>query len=313
MKSAICTLFEGNYHLGLGALANSLHYHGFRSVIWAGYRGDLPPWSTQLVQHEKYLEYQYGEGCSIRFIKLETDSHLTNYKPDFILKLWEEYCPSVDALFYFDPDITITHRWSYYEEWITYGIALCEDISSPIPDSHPRRMAWRKYYGEYGLILKPVTDMYINGGFIGLKHENREFLYDWSEAQKLMAKTIGGLSKANLRPTSESIFNKFFMFDKTDQDALNVAIMYSRAPISLMAKGAMGFSPGGDIMLHALGHIKPWLKDFTLSALKGKSPSWADRSYWQHTQNPIQLYSPIKFFLKKLDLLSGKVIARVIG
>ena len=47
-STGICTLFEGDYHLGLAAFLNSLMRAGYAGTVWAGYRGALPPWLGQL-------------------------------------------------------------------------------------------------------------------------------------------------------------------------------------------------------------------------------------------------------------------------
>src|SRR4051794_19744072 len=103
IMSIICTVFEGNYHYGLGALVNSLCGQGFRGVIYAGYRGDLPPWAASKVYANGIgTIYDVSEGCSIHFIPLNTPLHLNNFKPHFLLQLMEEHCPQETNFFYFD-------------------------------------------------------------------------------------------------------------------------------------------------------------------------------------------------------------------
>jgi len=309
--SAVCTLFEGHYHYGLGALTNSLYHHGYRGVIWAGYRGQLPPWAKLLKEHKTYQEYLVTEDLCIRFIHLKTDYHLTNYKPKLMLNLWEQFCPEAQFIFYFDPDITIKCRWSYFEEWAAYGVALCEDVISPILDTHPLRLAWQKYYKPHGYNLQNTTNIYVNGGFIGITRDKVSFLKDWEQIQELMTKEVGSLAYANASKDNDIARNRSFPFYKTDQDALNITVMNTEYSVSLIGKEGMDFKYGGFTMSHALGSPKPWKKPMALMALKGKPPNLADKEYWKYTQFPIKLYPKSILLAKKSDLVLGKSLGRI--
>jgi hypothetical protein len=308
MKSVVCTLFEGHYHYGVGALANSLYAQGFRGTIYVGYRGSLPPWVGNVSANCKPTEYTPLEGLTLQFVSLTTKVHLTNFKPDFMLSLWQERCPDADALFYFDPDIVIRCRWQFFEEWVQGGVGLCEDVNSPMPSSHPIRNAWREYYKQFGRKLDNPLGIYINGGFIGVKSEQRSFLQEWYQIQQEM-------SPAAENMMDWSIQDRTFKFCKTDQDALNIAAMATEVPLSVIGQDGMDFQYGGGgyVMSHAIGGGKPWRKKMLVHAiLKASGPSRADRAFYSFAQHPIRLFSPGSLLLRKLDLKLAAAIGRYI-
>lgn len=304
--AGICTLFEGHYHYGLGALANSLYAHGFRGTIWAGYRGNLPPWAQPCARDERsgHFIFQMGGGCCIRFVPLEIDIHLTNYKPDFMLEIFD-LDPGASALFYFDPDIVVRCPWSYFEEWASTGVALCEDVNSPLPVSHPLRAQWRRIYGRAGMALDFPSEVYVNGGFQGIARRHREFLLEWQRVQEVMVKEIGSLKK-----TGADIGGREMPFAKTDQDALNVTLGLTKQPLSLMGKEGMDIAPGGFTMSHTLGPQKAWKTNFVASALKGRPPSLAMKNYFHHVEAPIRLFPPQVLRLRKLELAIAAAMGR---
>jgi hypothetical protein len=281
MSSAICTLFEGDYHYGVGALANSLYARGFRGVIYAGYRGWLPRWITAGGAVGEVTELKPAEGLTLRFVPLSTQVHLTNFKPDFMQMVWGNHCPDADALFYFDPDITIKCRWSFFEEWAEAGVALCEDVNSPMPSSHPIRHAWRQYYGAAGRPLENVLDVYVNGGFVGVTKTRQSFLEEWRQIQVEMAPAAGNLTGWGLQ-------DRTFKFCFTDQDALNICLMATRLPYSLSGKDGMDLGRMGYLMSHALGAAKPWRRRYLWERVsRGFSVGAADKSYWANSAHPL--------------------------
>src|ERR1700721_3077236 len=82
----VCTLIEGHYQLGLAALVNSMLRGGFAGLVWAGYRGELPLWTTQLRAIGPEL-FELPNGARLGFEKLSPGVHFANYKPEFMLHL----------------------------------------------------------------------------------------------------------------------------------------------------------------------------------------------------------------------------------
>jgi len=317
MNIAICTLFEGNYHFGVAALSNSLYKNGFRGNVYIGYKGGLPYWANKSVDN-KSLNWEGAKtlepatGLYLHFLPLTTNYHLTNYKPDFMLQLWEGPAKEATGMFYLDPDIICEVKFSYLEEWINCGIALCEDVNSPLQKYHPKRVGWRNYFQKYDLQLNFKNQMYVNGGFIGLTKSNISFLKKWKYIQELMGESIGGLEKSafiNCTPLAEKDSGDFAIFGKTDQDALNATVELDDQIFSFAGKETMGFKNGLVILPHALGSLKPWKYKPFKSWLNGISPRLVDKSYWSNVQFPINLYpafvlSKMKFKLKIVSFLA---------
>ncbi len=309
MQTAICTVFEKDYHYGVGALANSLYHHGFRGVFWAGYRGELPPWAKSLKEGKGYQEFSVAEGCAIRFVKLDTRKHLGFYKPDFMSLLWESYCPEVEALFYFDPDIVNKCSWSFYERWVSRGIALCGDSWYNVPANHPRRLAWKEFAESNGLVCDRLLDYHFNSGFIGVHQSCKSILSLW---QKLIE--LGEMAGYSYLDDlyADSTYHRY-PYLHGDQTYLNLALMASTHPLSTVGPDGMDFVPGGTLMSHAtVPNVKPWRKKLIISALEGSRPTITDKLYWRHSQAPIQLYSSTTLFWQRFAILCGSAIGRFI-
>lgn len=321
MKSVVCTLFEGHYHYGVAALTNSLLKQGFKGSIYAGYRGSLPEWASEAVENSVMLgsggtTYKVSKDLTLHFIPLTTDYHLTNYKPDFMLHLLKGPVKDATSLFYFDPDIIVIAPWSYFESWIKCGIALSEDVNSPVSEFHPRRVAWRTYFGSNNVLLKYKSPIYVNGGFVGVSIENQEFLSVWKQLQELMAPEIGGLNRSSFKsgqPLPESANGPLAPFGKTDQDALNATIEAWDQPVSFMGKEGMAFKSGQALMPHALGPQKPWLRENLVEALKGNKPRAVDLSYWNSAKGTIIAHSLLKIKLSIFSIKIASFIGRFYG
>ena len=303
MNCIVCTLFEGHYHYGVAALANSLHKNGFKGNIYAGYRGTLPAWA-QVSSPESIEEWPNSTTLTItadlkiHFLPLSIQHHLTNYKPEFVIRLLNSLNSDISGVFYFDPDIVIKCKWSFFEKWLSFGVPVIHEITNnDMPASHPVRNIWQQLILKNGLEVKNNIQSYINAGFWGLKKEDIEFAYLYKMFVEI------SVSDFNI-----DINDFTFDLDRTnpffakDQDALNIAAMCSKVPVIEYGPEAMDFIHGGKVMSHAIGSPKPWKKNYFQSFLQGNPPSLPDREYWNHTNDVIKIYSDIYLRMKQSEL-----------
>jgi len=303
MHSTVCTLFERDYHYGVAALTNSLISSGFKGVVWAGYRGALPLWANPRHVTPRYEEYVVSKECSIRFIQVNPPHHMAHYKPLLIDGILKDN-PDYDAIAYFDPDIVVNWTWSAYEEWMKCGVALCEDSGSPFSINHPMRFAWRKFCLRHGLSPRNTFDTYINSGFIGVTRAHRSILSDWNKAVECIGNDIPG----SLTEVWHSGWTHPFCFP--DQDGLNAVLMCTELPLSILNKSGMSFARGHCAMSHAIGPYKPWRKNILRTAIRGFSPSTADKNFVTHANGAIRTFSPLAMTRLRLSVKMGALICR---
>ena len=316
MKIAICTLFENDYHKGVCVLVNSLVRHGFKGTVFAGFRGALPPWARgqarPVADGAGACDLEVAEDVRVRFLPIKTESHLTNYKPEFMLSLWRGAASECDALLYLDPDIVVNNGWSFFQDWLQCGVSLCEDVNSPVHESHPRRCGWRSFYGNHGIQLRPRVSVYVNGGAVGARKEDIPFIELWQQMTLLMADLIGGMATTRIS-RGQPFKSKGFAncFDIADQDSLNAAIEAYAGPISVLGQEAMGLKAGHALLPHAIGSRKPWKCSYVLSSLGGRPPRSVDKQFWKYADYPIRAVSGVEIAVKRLAIMLAAAVGRL--
>jgi hypothetical protein len=282
MTAAVCTLYEGDFHFGVGALVNSLYTVGFRGNVWVGYRGPLPRWARPLVQGEGCSSFEVAPNCTIHFVPVETPRHLTNYKATFMRRVIQTLAPDCEQVFYFDPDIIIRFPWAFFSDWASDSVALSEDVNSPLHDTHPKRNSWRRFFAGEGIIFRNPLHIYTNGGFVALPRTLTRFLVEWDHIMEIMH--AKGLSLESMH------FGDDYRTWIVDQDALNVSAMATECPLSLCGKEGMGFILSASPMLHQIGKKKPRHQEFQKNVLGAYAPARSQRAFWDHVESPIRLY-----------------------
>jgi hypothetical protein len=301
-EEVICSLFEGDFHLGLAALINSIVRRGFCGLFWIGCRGVLPPWTAKLKRRDDGL-FEVGNAL-LGFEFLKTDRHFGQYKSAFLSTVFDRGITR-RYLWYFDPDITLRCAWAFIQMWVRHGVSLCEDTNFRMMHSrHPLRCAWVELartagWGEPRLL----SERYFNSGFVGMDVAQRSFLDTWIAAIQL-ANGSGVTLNQFQKGSREQVFYT------VDQDTMNIAVMYADVPFSTMGPDAMGFAPGGFAMLHGVAKPKSWRKKFLRSALNGVPPSPGDKHFIACLDGPIFPYPPGKVRRMKFSAALAALIGR---
>lgn len=295
MNHTVCTLFEGHYHLGVGALINSLHASGFSGRIVCGHRGPQPSWAPAARALHDRIE--------VRFVEVSSAVHFTHYKPAFMRECWATHAADAGQLYYFDPDIVVKAPWGVIARWAADGVALCEDVNPYLPARHPYRLAWEDFLRIHGWPPRRSLDRYYNAGFIGLPVAHAGLLDTWSHIIAAAAKQVS-LSTIKVKDASA-------LFHTPDQDALNMALMVSDAPVNGAGPEGMDFATGGHLLSHAIGGRKPWRGGFLHDALRGRPPCSAQKSFFRFAESPLRLFPSAELARLRLSLLGGIVLGRV--
>jgi hypothetical protein len=300
----VVCLYDGDYHLGVAALANSLVKSNFKGLINTAFRGALPPWVNQLKPIDDNTFY-LTDSIIIHFERIKTEMHLAYYKPFFIKQTLDNF-PQANKIFYFDVDIVVSAPWSFFSNWLEDQVCLCLDNSYEyVHTNHPWRKDWKRLARVDSSLCNQVTE-YVNSGFIGIKRTNIALLDTWIELTKRFEEIGGSLKEINQNGKSSY---------KGDQDLLNAAITVSpNIELSLIGKEGMGFTQPAYLMSHSVSKAKPWKKNYLKYLIEtGHKPSHSEKDFFNYCKHPIKLFSELDFFLKRSNLNLAKLFGRYIG
>lgn len=271
----LTSLAENKYFLGLAALINTVVKKGaYVDKIVIGYRGDLPDWLPALSPSKNGKSCILPSGIELELVLLESNLHMVHEKPKWFKHLTEVLEPEASEYFFFDSDILIMRRMSFFGEWVKQGVALCEDENYDMSHNHPIRKQWKALAEAENIQTNKNIDRYYNSGFLGWSRETAAFITDWERCFQVLAKKSGDMKKFRVHDRTNVVLS-------ANQDSLNLAAMTTEAPISTMGPEAMGFRSGPSLMLHPTG-AKPWNRKYIKEFFGGFPPRTSDLVFWEN-------------------------------
>lgn len=302
---AVVTLVEGNYLYGAAALYNSLLANKLRGIFIVGYRDRESLPKSILTQMESLPD----DLPKIKFFKVETKWHFTNFKPTFIKQIFNDH-PELDAITYLDPDIIVCGPWPWIVSWCQHGPAAAGDVNWRIGPNHPTRHEWTALLRDADLEPRHCPETYLNGGLVSVQRGDLDFVELW---ERLILK-YGAVDNPLDGSGDIAAWRKGGRWNPMhtpDQDALNLAAMAWTRRLSVLGPDVMGFAPGGSTWLaHAVGPDKPWHRQHLKEALRSRPPRFVDKEFFKHSVSPIRLFNRAKSHQNRLALRVAALIGR---
>ena len=229
----VVTLAEKDYLFGACVLYNSLVRNGFKGLFIVGYRKD-----PLLSSNKSFSELSKADS-SVQLIELTTERHFTNYKPNFMMEIFERF-PHCSSVTYIDPDIVVNGPADWILSWSNNGPSVCSDVNYWMPDNHPIRNQWLEITG---LSKYHALDLYFNGGFVGVNRGCIQFLNLWMKILDDAGKSVHLNTEGDILKWRDG--GRWHPFFAVDQDALNIAVMCWHQSITTLGPDMMSFSGYG--------------------------------------------------------------------
>ncbi|AKD03977.1 hypothetical protein PKOR_13805 [Pontibacter korlensis] len=295
----LTTLAENDYFMGVAALVNSVVKHGtYVDRVIIGYRGQLPNWLPKLVNSKHGKSCTLKSGLELELVLLDSDLHMVHEKPKWFKHLARVIEPDANEYFFFDSDIVVINRMSFFGDWVKEGVALCEDVNFDMSSNHPVRQQWIKLAEEDGIEIKRIIERYYNSGFLGWSNKTIDFIDDWERCFRTLSRKSGDMKKFRVHDRTNTVLS-------ANQDSLNLAAMTTSAPLSTIGPDAMGFKNGIHLMSHPIGP-KPWRRKFFKEYVRGSPPRNSDVLFWEYVNGTE--FQPISSSITKRKQLLCKVL-----
>lgn len=303
MTSAACTICNGPYWWGAGALANSLYKTGYKGEFWVGYTGELPDWLK--ASNLKENRYHFAPDFIIVLHKLSAEVHLAHQKPDLMLTILDAR-PDLGGVMFFDADMVTLASFSFFESWIdgSVGVVLDHGGSPYLHQSHPWRKEWSRLIEELGWVVRP-SSQYFQSAFCGVPRKYKVFLERWRGIISAIHKIYPDCHEGVLFKTRSHPYHI------VDQDAMSIAVMATDVPLTVMGVEALGNGQMSYLAQHPRTHLKPWTFGFIRRAFAGWGPvDPYELLFLQHCRGLIDMMSAKQQRRRIFELRIGRVIHR---